>query len=246
MNFDEEIAVTVFEYPFDDEDVLGWDKSTVKYITDKKSVIYKTMANIASHRGYILRPNEYDDIYSDVVLRAYTKADYSVEKAYVDGEIVPLEGYIFSMVKYALLKYVSGRADKSKNEQPDTIEADGEELSLFDFIEDKQSAQFEVSMSVSEACELAESHRYSCGVDIFCVLYATMLAKKMSLEDRLSGLFDALGIEQMSLSVVGALARKDVALTELVSAVTKEGIKSLDALRKYTYAADKIEAALTV
>ena len=246
MNFDEEIAVTVFEYPFDDEDVLGWDKSTVKYITDKKSVIYKTMANIASHRGYILRPNEYDDIYSDVVLRAYTKADYSVEKAYVDGEIVPLEGYIFSMVKYALLKYVSGRADKSKNEQPDTIETDGEELSLFDFIEDKQSAQFEVSMSVSEACELAESHRYSCGVDIFCVLYATMLAKKMSLEDRLSGLFDALGIEQMSLSVVGALARKDVALTELVSAVTKEGIKSLDALRKYTYAADKIEAALTV
>lgn len=246
MNFDEEIAVTVFEYPFDDEDVLGWDKSTVKYITDKKSVIYKTMANIASHRGYILRPNEYDDIYSDVVLRAYTKADYSIEKAYVDGEIVPLEGYIFSMVKYALLKYVSGRADKSRNEQPDTIEADGEELSLFDFVEDKQSAQFEVSISVSEACALAESHRYSCGVDIFCVLYATMLAKKMSLEDRLSSLFDALGIEQMSLSVVGALARKDVALTELVSAVTKEGTKSLDALRKYTYAADKIEAALTV
>lgn len=246
MNFNEEIAST-FEGPFDDDDVIGWDKSTVKYITDKKSVIYKTMANIASHRGYLLRPNEYDDIYSDVVLRAYTKADYSVEKAYVDGEIVPLEGYIFSIVKYALLKYVSCRANKSRNEQPDTIEAEGgEEISLFDFVEDKQSEQFEASISVHEACALAESHRYSCGVDIFCVLYATMLAKKMSLEDRLSSLFDALGIEQMSLSVVGALARKDVALNELVSAVTKEGTKSLDALRKYTYAADKIEAALTV
>lgn len=244
------LGETLYEAPFDNGEYLGLDKETVKYLTDKKSAVYKTMSTYAASRGYRLSPEDLDDIYTEAVFSAYTKPDYKIERAIVDGEIVPLEGYIFSILKYSMLKYVNSRAKRRSMETPDTVtvsDKNGEEqTSIFDLIEDEKSPKYEADISVREACQLAECKRYACGVDIFLALFITMFAKKLGKEENVSALLSALGIEQLKLDVVSVLSKKDTTLNELITAVKNAGVSCIDVLREYVYAADKIEEALNM
>lgn len=240
----EKLSDIVYTELFDDNSaVLGWDKETVRYAQSHKRDIIMTISNVANNIGYKIKSDEKEIVYSDVLVTMYSKNDYDISKAISkDLEIVPFDGYIFSIVKYCTLKYIDGISKSRKHCSTDIVKnQDGEESSIFDNIKDETAATYEFNVTLQEACKVCEHKRYMCGFDIFLMLFVRIATMAYSKEGEFDNIMDILGVSRSDIDMASKIIKKDDSLRDMTQAIVASGVDALDAIRAYTYAANDIE-----
>jgi len=231
----------------EDKALTGWSKSTVDYILNHRTRICNTIRGIAKGLTKILQKADVENIYQEVLMYMHTCDDYNISKACErssNGDVVSLEGYVHSCVKYCVIRYVTKQFDHEKNEVSEvTKDEDGKELSKFDTIVDINTQGFDdYCYEIKEVCRSSEHERYQFGPDIFQIWYVRLLTMIYNKEDKYIDILTVLGVSKADIANIHKAKDYDGAMLSIARAVSIVGIESaVDIIREYTYSADKIK-----
>lgn len=231
------------------EDVTGWDKETIAYVSKYKSKVYSQIRGIAkSIRKHNLQTTEVEEIYSDILMYLYNCDDYNISKAIERSNtntIVSLEGYLNTCIRCCVIRHCTSSYKEEKEHIRDTYtDDDGKELSIFDSIPDSRSAEHMdvVMYDLDSLCKSYETMRYRYGPDIYLVWYIRLLTMAHNSESLYKDVLNILGISRKELLAIEKLAAEDELMTTLAKAVNLAGLeKALNIIKKYVYSAKKIE-----
>lgn len=91
------------------DDVTGWNKETIDYVTKHRTKVCNQIRGIAKNiRKHNLQPSDVEDIYEEVMLYLYKCDDYNIGKAIErssTNNIVTLEGYLNVCIKYCVVRH---------------------------------------------------------------------------------------------------------------------------------------------
>lgn len=227
----------------EEDDVKTWSKSTIFWVTDEKNK-RKTMAKIRSmsrNKGLYLQPIEVDEIFMQLLEYLYAYEDYSIDKAVrSDNEVVTLEGFINSCLKFCIKRYRSGYFMEKSAVIPDTVRGgDDEEFSLFDTVADDSNRKFDESIYVLEdICKQYECERYRYGVDMYMLFFIRLLTIQVNKENRYEEILINLEVPKDLLSVIESKAIMDGPIHSIVKASTLVDIEeAVNTLERFTYSA---------
>lgn len=231
------------------EDVTGWDKETIAYVSKYKGKVYSQIRGIAkSIRKHNLQTTEVEEIYSDILMYLYNCDDYNISKAIERSNtntIVSLEGYLNTCIRCCVIRHCTTAYKEEKEHIRDIYtDDDGKELSIFDSIPDtKSSEHMDVVLYDLEAlCKSYEILRYKYGPDIYLVWYIRLLTMAANNDGLYKDILNILGISRKELLNIEKLAAEDELMTTLARAVNLAGMQNaLRIIRKYVYSAKKIE-----
>lgn len=235
--------------PLKEEDraLTGWSKSTVDYIQSHKTKVCGTIRGIAKGLNKNLQKADIENIYQEILVYMYTCDDYNISKACErssNGDIVSLEGYVHSCVKFCVIRYVTKQFENDKKEVPDIVkDVDGKELSKFDAIADTRNQGFDNAFyEIRETCKSFESQRYLFGPDLFQIWFVRLLTLIYNKEDKYTDILVVLGVSKTDICNIQKEANYDGAMLSIAKAISIIGIENaIEVIRDYTYSADKIQ-----
>lgn len=231
------------------DDVTGWDKQTIAYVSKHRHKVYAQIRGIAKNtRRHNLQTSDVEDIYSEVLEYLYSCDDYNISKAVERSStntIVTLEGYVNACIKYCVVRHCTSMYKDEKEVIHDTIhDEDGKELSLLDNIADSKSDMDYVLYDLEAICRSCESVRYKYGVDIYQLWFVRLLT--LSNDKLYKDMLDILGISRKELVQVEKKAAEDELMTTFTKAISIIGIENaIHVIRPYVYSAPKIEETIS-
>ena len=235
------------------EDVTGWDKETIAYVSEHRKKIYTQIRGIEkSIRKHNLQTTEVEDIYSDILMYLYNCDDYNISKAIERSStntMVSLEGYLNSCIRCCVIRHCTTSYKEEKEHVRDTYtDDDGKELSIFDSIPDTRSAEhMEVVMyDLPTLCESYQILRYKYGPDIYMIWYIRLLTLANHNKELYKEILNILGISRKELANIEKLAAEDELMTTLAKAISLAGVENaISVIKDYVYSAKKIEQTVT-
>ncbi len=249
------IEVLVYCPPMEEgnEDVTGWDKETIEYVSSHKSKVYAQIRGIAkSLRKHNLQSTDVEDIYSDILMYLYNCDDYNLTKAIErsrTNNMVSLEGYLNTCIRCCVVRHCTSMYKEEKEQVRENYkDDDGKELSIFDSIADSKSTEHidEVMYDLESLCKSYETLRYKYGPDIYLVWYIRLLTISQHKDELFKDILNVLGISKKELSNIERLAAEDELMTTLAKAINIIGVtKSIDIIKPYVFSANKIEEAIS-
>ena len=164
----------------------GWDKATIEYVRENRGVVMSVIRGVVLRGGFskVVKGYDYNDIYDELVLYLYKYDDYDTERAIQSclengyDSIISLESYITVCIKNCVKRYAKSRRDYLDKIINGVInERDGKDLSLLDIIPDKRMAErYEsIEFDLDLALKAVECKRYRYGVDIYQLLYISLM-----------------------------------------------------------------------
>lgn len=244
----QDMELVVYTPPIEEEsDKIGWQKETVNFAMNNKSLICRFIRRNCKGR---LQKSDVDDIYSELMLYLSSAQDYDINKAYSIDENgkesrVPIEGYISSCVKNCVRRFFSDHAKANKDVVSEVVVNDGKEMSLYDTVIDTSVAEDieDLFLDIADTCQSCECIRYAYGVDIFTVAYISLLANLNGVQ-KVPILLNLLGMSKRELDNI-RVASNSVFL-DMIRALTKHGIKeSIQFLEdNYVYSSSLIRKVL--
>lgn len=233
------------------EDVTGWCKETVDYVTSHRSRVTRQIRSVArGMRKTGLQATDVDDIMSELMLHLYKADDYNIDKAInrsSTGSIVSIEGYVNNCVKNCVLRYCSQSHARDKELVSETVRGeDDKELSIFDSIADV-SADITLDNLVYDLPVLLKSCepvRYRFGPDIYLVWYVRLLTVNDKKGDTFRSILEVLGISRKDLSRLNKSCEENV-MFELAKAICLSSTeKAVKLLEEYVYSAELVRQAV--
>ena len=234
------------------EDVTGWEKETIEYVSSHRSKIYAQIRGIAkSLRKHNLQTTDVEDIYSDILMYLYNCDDYNISKAIERSStstIVSLEGYLNSCIRCCVMRHCTTMYKEEGERVRDIYtDDDGKELSIFDSIADTRSTDhIEVVLyDLESLCKSYEIARYKYGPDIYLIWYIRLLT--LSTNNNLyKDILNILGISKKELSNIEKNAAEDELITTFAKAVNLAGVdKAISIIRPYIFSANKIDKTIS-
>lgn len=236
----------------EDESKKGWDKQTVEYVVKHKTKIKKSILNQAKSMSKLLQSADVEDCFTEVLMYLYSASDYDVSIAKERGHesfgnnIISLDGYVHSCVKFVTLRFVRELITKEVNEAPNTVNGEGDdatETSIFDVISDNKHLEYDnITYDLDKICKYYESDRYKYEVDIFELWFVRLLTNKYGKKMLYNDILTILGVEKYRLSNLQKQAKFSQAMLDIAKAISVCGTdEALKIIRNYTYSADKIE-----
>lgn len=232
-------------------DTKGWVKETVNYCIKHKRDVERQIRGLAKgFRKQQLQTADIEDIFSELMVYLYKCDDYNIEKAIErssTGNIVSLEGYVNTCIKYAVIRYCNSMNTDDKNLVPEEIyDENGKEVSIFNTIPD-ESANIDDGLDdydLETLCRCYEPLRYRYGQDIYQIMYIRILTT-----------FDRSGkVYDNTLSLLGISKRdlrgfdkdsEDSAIRVLAKAITLVSLEEATSiLERYVYSAHSIREAI--
>jgi hypothetical protein len=245
------IEVLVYCPPMEEasEDVTGWDKMTIKYVSGHKSKVMAQIRGMAKNiRKHNLQNTDVEDIYEDLMVYLYGVDDYNVNKAIErskSGKMVSFEGYVNSCIHFCVVRHCTDMFALEKEEIPDiTSDEDGKELSLFDTIADTKSSEHieTVLYDLEALCKSCEVLRYKYGPDIYMVWFIRLLTMKKENNELYKNILNILGVSKRELQQIEKSAAEDELMTSFAKAIELVGAeKAISIIRPYIFSAKKIE-----
>lgn len=231
------------------ENVTGWDKETIAYVSEHKGKVYSQIRGIAkSIRKHNLQTTEVEDIYSDILMYLYNCDDYNISKAIERSStdtIVSLEGYLNTCIRCCVIRHCTTSYKEEKEHVKDTYtDDDGKELSIFDSIADTKSTEHMdlVMYDLESLCKSYEILRYKYGPDIYMIWYIRLLTILHHNSKLYKDILGILGITRKELLNIEQKAAEDELMTTLAKAVNIAGIENaIRIIRPYVYSANKID-----
>lgn len=235
------------------EDVSGWNKTTVDYVSSHRSKIYSKIRGIAKNlRRHNLQLSDVEDIYEEVLMYLYKSDDYNISKAMErssTNNIVSLEGYLNVCIKYCVVRYITEMYNEEKSRVPDTIYDDeGKSLSLFDTIPDTKTMDHNNLIYDLEAlCKSCEILRYKYGPDIYLVWYVRLLTLRSENDRLYKDILSVLGISKRELANIEKYSADDDMLVSLAKAVDVVGVEeAINIIRPYVFSARQIDETISI
>lgn len=239
----------------DTEQLVGWDKQTIDYITKNKSSIYNTIRAFGKGNNKLLQRTDIDDIYMEVLEYAYKNDDYNITKAVElsnSDNVVSLTGYIHSFIKYIVIKYISDKyEEESKIIDNEIKDSDNDAVDIFDIIPDKKananSEEYVIDKlnELDSICSSYESQRYEYGIDIFQIWFIRLTTMHYNKQEHYEDIIESLGINKSDIGNFHRRTNVDDVMLSIAKAITIIGIEeAISVLRKYTYGANKIEKVI--
>lgn len=233
------------------EDVTGWDKATIDYVSRNKSKVYNQIRGIAKTlRKKNLQATDIDDIYEEVLIYLYNCDDYNLSKAVErssSGTIVSLEGYLNVCIKFCVMRYCTSMFKEEKEIIHEVVnpDSDDKELCLLDNIADVRSSEHieTILYDLESICKSCEPLRYKYGPDIYLILYIRLLTLNCKDSPELyKDILNILGISKKELNAIEKLSVEDELMTSFVKAIDITGVKrAIEIIRPYVYSAKRIE-----
>lgn len=233
------------------DDVTGWDKDTVRYAEKNRSKIERQIR--AAARGLRktgLQAWDVEDIYGEVILYLHKCHDYDISRA-IDrsstGNIVSLEGYVNSCIRFVVLRYCSQMASHEKETVSDTVyDGEDKELSIFNTIPDPNS-EIDIDNMACDfptLCKSCEPLRYRFGPDIYLILYVRLLCHSDITGDIYKNTLNVLGISKKDLSHIDR-SSEDAVIVSMVKAINSiSQEEAVSTIEKYVYSANLIKQAV--
>ena len=235
------------------EDVTGWDKSTIDYVSTHRSKIYSKIRGIAKNiRRNNIQTSDIEDIYEELLVYLYKSDDYNITKAMERSStntIVSLEGYLNVCIKYCVVRYCTDMYNEEKSRVAETVfDDEGKTLSLFDTIPDTRSYDHEnVIYDLEALCRSCETLRYKYGPDLYLVWYVRLLTLKSDNDSLYKDILSVLGISKRELSNIEKYAADDDLLVSLAKAIDVIGIEqAIKIVRPYVFSAKKIDETILI
>ena len=222
----------------------GWSKQTIDYVIKHKSRVQQSIRGIAKNRGKLLPTADVEDIYMDLVQYLYKCDDYNIEKAYSENNLVSLDGYIHSCIKFCVIRKVTQKYKEEKMQTSDNVtDEDGKELSLLDTVADKKDIyENSEATDLREICEQCESERYSLGFDMFTLWFVKLETILHNKTDRYCEVLELLGITKKDLADMEQSGRTNESMMGIAKAITVIGTaEALNVLKDFTYSYRRIE-----
>lgn len=235
----------------DPKNVEGWDKRTIDYVQKFKSKVCSNIRSIAASRARLLQTADVEDVYCDLIMYLYNADDYSIEKGYErssSGQLVPLEGYVFSLTKYCVYRYLTNMYDKEKVEIT-IVKADensDKEWNLYDNIKDESVEEVldKALCNIKDLCDESTGDRYRIGADIYMIVYVRLLTtihnKKYAYKSmlKLLGVPDNLRVEDKENKHIGLML-------DFIKAISVSGEEeSLKEIGRHVYQRQLIDIAI--
>lgn len=217
----------VYSPPMEEEECipsLAWDKDTIKYVTEHRNKVMKTIRGSAKSMSSF-NTMDIEDIYSHVIEYLYKSDDYDVQQGLEksnSGNLVTLEGYVNSCIKFCVKRYITDAYRREKDITRDGIVDDeGREKELIDIIPDnKAHIEFDdIGYDAEETLKNLECIRYKYGVDIFMVLYVRMLTIGES-ENKYRSVLEVLGVSKKELGELEKRTANDEDVIQAIKALS--------------------------
>lgn len=227
--------------------VVGWDKSTVKYVLDNKNKVMRFIKHHGRKLKYNITQMDIDDIYSVLLLHLHDSGDYDIERAfnYDEGRLLSLEGYINSCINNCCKRTLISEYNHTKQNISESLHDDeGNEMSLFDMAPDTtgKGTLDDIGYNLEEMCKTYECERYSLGVDIFQIIYIKLETMKHGKADKYIEILDLLGTSKQELNMLLDKIEDGDAFTSIVKAASMVSIEdALDIIKGYTFCAERLE-----
>lgn len=235
-----------------DNDVSGWQKDTVEFVTKNprrvESLIRRTASGFKKTR---LQQADVDDIYQDILLYLHSSSDYDINKAIYrssTGTIVSLEGYLNVCIKYCVMRSLNLLAEHDNETVSESIlDGDDKELSIFNTIPD-ENANIDydyLSYDLQSICKCCEPLRYRLGIDIYLVFYVRLLINEYGAKSNYKDILNILDITRADLKRFDNLS-DDSLVTVMAKMVSITPIEeALETLEGYVYSASLIKQAIS-
>ncbi len=228
---------------------LAWEKDTLQYAINNKSRVVRVIRNAAKGMTN-LNSMDIEDIYSDVLEYLYKSDDYDVQKAIEysnSGNMVTLEGYVNSSIKYCVKRYITSTYRREKEIVRDVIVDDeGKEKEILDMVADEESTRIfnDIGYEVGLHIKSIEHKRYKFGVDIFLVLYVRLLTMEEG-EDKYRKILEVLGVSKKDLNELEKKIITDSDIRGAIKAISLSDIEeATSVLEKEVYGAKKIKEVI--
>lgn len=234
---------------FEDDSVeKGWLKSTVVYLVENRERVYKTIRSMVKNMRGIINSYDIDDMYQEIVEYMSVCEDYDICNAYsrrCDGNIVGIEGYVHSCIKFCIKRYITKSYKIAKNHVDAVIrDDDGDETSLLDYMPDKQSyTQYsDRLLNIGEICKNNEEKRYEFGVDIFTMFYIGLVLEKIDKRHKITDIMKSINVIGKELDETRIRAERDGIAVEMARAITKTDIDTaINEIGNYVYGKKSID-----
>lgn len=240
------VYVPLFEEP---EKHSGWDKATVKYALNCKTKIMQVIYKYAKSMNKVIQKTDVDDCYEELLLYLHNTNDYDVAIACERGKIekgglISLDNYVFSMLKYIVIRHVTDKIKKEVKEVRVINDSEeGDELDLFNVIAvDDESELDDLFYDLDNICRTQESNRYKYKVDIFELWFIKLLSIKYNKQEVYSDILSILDINSIDINNLKRKTNYGGVMLDIAKAISVCGIDNAIAIiRRYVYSADKIE-----
>lgn len=247
-----ELAPIIYHPLMEEEkSVSGWTKCTIDYIHSNRSKVDKLIRSIAASLSKkAIQSADVEDIISEITLYLYKSDDYNISKAVErsnSGNVVSIEGYINSCIKFCVIRYMTTSYKLEKNILREKVDNDGRELSLFDIIPDECiEAEFEnLLMDLYSYCKLYENMRYKYGHDIYLIFYIRLITLNDKSNDSYREVMNILGISKKELALIEKKAAEDEVLINLAKAISHTSIdEAIETIEQFVYSADNIKEVI--
>jgi hypothetical protein len=248
------LSATIYSPLKEDEKLTGWSKETIRYAHNNKSKVCNQIRGIGKAHNKILKRHEVDDIYQDLLVYLFTYEDYNIGKACEradEGIVLSLEQYVHSCVKFCVLRYITSTYNVDKHlvrEYTKVSDSDDQEMSIFETIADTKTTNYEdLSYDLETICKMYESHRYEYGIDIFQVWFVRLETIAYNKQDKYNDIIKQLGVSASDIATLEKKSDRSDAMLSIAKAVSLLGVeKSIEVIRKYTYAADIISKVISI
>lgn len=231
------------------DDVTGWNKETIEYVSTHKSKVYAQIRGLAKNiRRHNLQPTDVEDIYSEILMYLYSSDDYNLSKAVErssTSNIVSLEGYLNVCIRYCVIRHCTTMYKEEKETVRDYVnDEDGKELSILDNVADSRSKDHMESVlyDLAAICKGCEVLRYKYGPDIYMVWFIRLLTLSKKNKDLYKEILGILGISKKELGNIERYAAEDELMTTFAKAIDITGVDgAIEIIRPYVFSAKKIE-----
>lgn len=233
--------------------VKGWDKSTVSFLLNHRNSINELIRKTAASRfGRELSEADVDDIFSESLLYFYSCDDYNICKA-IDrsstDNIVSLDGYIHSCVRYCVLRYLTNMwKDEKECISEEVLNENEDSVSLYDKAPsiNRENSLDNVGIDLEQICKQYEGMRYYYGADLYLVWYIKLLTMKNNIPEKYGEIImQNAGISKHNAEVINSNNEESNPMIDIAKAVTIQGIEeSIDVLQKYVYGSCKIKEVI--
>lgn len=221
----------------------GWHKETVKWVIRNEK---KVRGIIVSYGREHVKACDVDDIYMSTLEYFHRSEDYDINIAIErghDNTVTTMEQYISHCVKCCVLRHVASEKYRSKMEMHDIVN-DESEYSITENIPSYDNKDDIINLD--DVCRLNTSKRYMYGADMYQIMFIRLLCIDRGISDnRMEVILEALGIDKKIIPNRFDTYTEDGPLTEMAKAIVRISInEAIRVLKRYVYAADKIEMAI--
>jgi len=234
----------------EENNTVGWSKATIEYVVNHRSKVYTSIRGIAKSQGKMLPLADVEDIYSALIDYLYKTDDYNLEKAYSENNIVSFEGYIYSCIKFCVIRYVTRMYKEEKTRIGESLTDDeGKEMSIFDTIPDNRcsTSYNDFGYDLETICKMYESERYAFGTDIFMIWFIRLQTMVKNKQDRFKDILSVLGVSKKEISEVEQKTLLDGAMLSIAKAVSLMDINdAIKVIQNYTYSYRKIKEVIEI